>query len=71
MTVLIPPGPNAGALSDAVSKPLFISGASHWQAAAKQLGLEYAMLIDASGRIQLTPGMQQRIKLEKPDAAEH
>jgi thiamine biosynthesis lipoprotein len=71
VTVLIPPGPNAGALSDAASKPLFISGASHWQAAAKQLGLEYALLIDASGKMQLTPGMQRRINLEKPDAASH
>ncbi len=67
VTVLIPPGPHAGALSDAVSKPLFISGASAWQAAARQLGLEYALLIDASGKMQLTTGMQQRIRLEKPD----
>lgn len=69
VTVLIPPGPHAGALSDAVSKPLFISGANAWQTAAKQLGLEYALLIDGSGRMQLTPGMQQRIKLEKPDGS--
>lgn len=69
VTVLIPPGPHAGALSDAVSKPLFISGADTWQTTAKQLGLEYALLIDAAGRMQLTPGMQQRIKLEKPDGS--
>jgi thiamine biosynthesis lipoprotein len=64
VTVLIPPQPHAGALSDADSKPLFISGKEHWREAAQQLGLQYAMLVDQSGAIQLTPDMGKRIRLE-------
>jgi len=67
VTVLIPPQPHAGALSDADSKPLFISGSEHWREAAQKLGLQYAMLIDKNGAIQLTPGMRQKIKLEAND----
>jgi thiamine biosynthesis lipoprotein len=68
VTVLIPPQQHAGALSDADSKPLFISGSAHWREAAQKLGLQYAMLIDSNGAIQLTPGMKNRIKLEAGDA---
>ncbi len=64
VTVLIPPQQHAGALSDADSKPLFISGSVHWREAAQKLGVQYAMLIDKNGAIQLTPGMRQKIKLE-------
>ncbi len=67
VTVLIPPGPHAGTLSDVASKPLFISGAQGWQEAARQMGVEFALLIDDSGKMQATPGMQQKIRLEKPD----
>ncbi|HEY8095150.1 MAG TPA: FAD:protein FMN transferase, partial [Methylobacter sp.] len=68
VTVLIPPQEHAGALSDADSKPLFISGREHWREAAQKLGLQYAMLIDKNGAIQLTPGMQKRIRLEAGNA---
>ncbi len=67
VTVLIPPGPDAGTLSDALSKPLFIAGADHWRDMAKRMGIDHALLIDASGTIQLTPGMQTKIRLEKPE----
>ncbi|MFM9913180.1 MAG: FAD:protein FMN transferase [Methylophilaceae bacterium] len=65
VTVLIPPSPNAGAWSDAASKPLFISGSEHWREAANQLELKYAMLIDAQGAIHTTPAMQEKIHFEK------
>ncbi len=71
VTVLIPPGPNAGALSDAASKPLFISGSNGWKAMAEKTGIEYALLIDASGRIDATSGMHQRLKFEHKDGAPH
>jgi thiamine biosynthesis lipoprotein len=64
VTVLIPPQQHAGALSDAASKPLFISGKEHWREAAQKLGVQYAMLVDENGAIQLTPEMQKRIRLE-------
>lgn len=65
VTVLIPPNENAGAWSDAASKPLFISGKPHWREAAAKLGISYAMLIDADGHMELTPAMQQKLRFEK------
>jgi len=65
VTVLIPPSPNAGAWSDAASKPLFISGSTHWKDMATKLGVVNAMLIDAQGRVELTPAMQLKLHFEK------
>jgi len=64
VTVLIPPAPNAGTLSDVDSKPLFISGKNGWREAAKNMGVEYALLIDPIGTISLTSAMRQRLKFE-------
>lgn len=55
-------GPHAGTLSDAASKPLFISGASGWREAATQMNLSEAMLVDAQGNIHLTAGLQKRLE---------
>jgi len=55
-------GPHAGTLSDAASKPLFISGASGWRAAAAQMNLTEAMLVDAQGNIHITEGLQKRLE---------
>lgn len=63
VTVLIPPGPHAGVLSDVASKPLFIAGVNGWRAAATRMGIQSAMLIDALGVISMTPAMQQRLTL--------
>lgn len=74
VTVLIPPSANAGALSDADSKPLFISGKSGWRAMAKKIGVDYALAIDAEGVAHLTSGMHQHLRFEdketKVDVAE-
>lgn len=64
VTVLIPPGPHAGALSDAASKPLFIGGPSQWLRLARQLGVSQALRVDASGKVQVTPALDDRIKFE-------
>ena len=61
VTVLIPPGAQAGTLSDAVSKPIFIN-APDWRATARKLGVEHVMLIDAPGTVHLTQAMRERIK---------
>lgn len=61
VTIVVPPGPHAGALSDAASKPLFIAGVAHWREAARKMGITDAMLVDDQGRIYLTPGMAKRI----------
>lgn len=68
VTVLIPPGLNAGALSDAASKPIFISGADQFEESAQRMGIAHAMLIDAAGKIHLTPMMKTRIKILDKDA---
>jgi len=62
VTILVPPAPNAGTLSDAASKPIFILGAAKFVESTRMMGIEHAMLIDATGKIQLTPMMKTRIK---------
>ena len=55
-------GPRAGVLSDADSKPLFISGTGGWRAAATRMGLSDAMLIDAQGVIHVTSSLNKRLE---------
>ena len=55
-------GPRAGVLSDVASKPLFISGVRGWRAAATQMNLPEAMLVDAQGNIHLTAALQKRLE---------
>ncbi len=55
-------GIHAGVLSDAASKPLFISGVQGWRAAATRMGLTDAMLVDEAGDIHITSGMQKRLE---------
>lgn len=60
ITVLAPPGPHAGVLSDVASKPAFIAGAQEWQARLLALGIKAAMRVDESGKIAMTEAMAQR-----------
>jgi thiamine biosynthesis lipoprotein len=55
-------GVRAGLLSDAASKPLFISGVNGWRSAAAKMQLEEALLIDAQGVVHLTAAMQKRLE---------
>jgi thiamine biosynthesis lipoprotein len=55
-------GPRAGVLSDADSKPLFISGTGGWRAAATRMGLTEAMLVDGQGKIHITAELQKRLE---------
>jgi thiamine biosynthesis lipoprotein len=55
-------GEHAGLLSDASSKPLFISGAQGWTAAARTMHLDEALLIDAAGVVHLTASMRKRLE---------
>jgi thiamine biosynthesis lipoprotein len=61
LTILIPPGPKAGTLSDALSKPLFIIGKQKWRQEAQALGITMALRVDASGEIEATPAMEKRL----------
>ena len=60
VSILVPAGPHAGTLSDVASKPIFLSPAQ-WREAARRMGIDHAMLIDAEGRIHITAAMQQRL----------
>ncbi len=55
-------GIRAGVLSDAVSKPLFISGSAGWHNMANKMGITHALLIDGNGTVYLTPAMQKRLE---------
>lgn len=55
-------GAHAGVLSDATSKPLFVSGAADWLAAAKQMKISDALLIDTAGVVHLTATMKKRLE---------
>jgi thiamine biosynthesis lipoprotein len=62
VTVIAPPRPGAGALSDAASKPLFIAGVAGWRKAAAQLGITDALLVDDEGRLHVTPELAKRLQ---------
>ncbi|MDR2164841.1 MAG: FAD:protein FMN transferase [Zoogloeaceae bacterium] len=61
VTVLVPASDRAGALSDALSKPLFIAGPRHWREAARQAGITQALRVDADGRVEVTPALNVRL----------
>jgi thiamine biosynthesis lipoprotein len=55
-------GERAGVLSDTDSKPLFISGAQGWRAAATRMGVSDAMLVDGKGEVHITADLQKRLE---------
>ena len=62
LTVLMPAGPDAGARSDADSKPLFIAGRDQWQALAQRMGVSQALRVDADGSMDMTAAMRARLR---------
>lgn len=62
-------GARAGLLSDAASKPVFVSGAEGWRAAAQQMGIDSALLVDADGKVHLTGAMQKRLEFSDDKTA--
>jgi thiamine biosynthesis lipoprotein len=62
VTVLVPGGAGAGALSDAASKPIFIEGRSGWREAAARMGVSRAMLVDTDGVAHVTPELRARLR---------
>jgi thiamine biosynthesis lipoprotein len=55
-------GARAGVLSDASSKPLFVSGAPGWRQAARKMGLDEALLVDGAGKVHLTAALRNRLE---------
>jgi FAD:protein FMN transferase len=69
VTILVPPGPHAGTLSDVASKPLFISGLAGWHKAASDMGITHALLVDERGGPHLTRAMKQRLHFTQKNVA--
>ncbi len=56
------------ATADAAATALFIAGPDAWPAIARQMGVEYVMLVDREGRIHMNPAMKARLTFEsEPD----
>lgn len=70
-TVLAPPGPEAGTLSDVASKPVFLAGPAGFPASARAMGTAAALLIDDRGVLYVTPELQARITLVDQEVELH
>lgn len=62
VTVLVAPRADAGAISDAASKPIFIAGREGWRAAAARMGVAGALLVDSDGAVHATAGFRARLR---------
>lgn len=67
LTLLTPPGADAGMRSDVLSKPLFVAG-DDWLRLAGQLGVTQVLRVDATGRLEATAAMMKRLKFEPASA---
>lgn len=61
VTVLVPPSPNAGVLSDVASKPIFIESAENRSQAAQAMGITDFMVIDEESAIVVSKPMAQKL----------
>jgi thiamine biosynthesis lipoprotein len=66
LTILIPPGPQAGMRSDALSKPIFIAGDA-WREMARKLEVSAVLKVGAGGTALATPAMKARLSIEVPN----
>jgi thiamine biosynthesis lipoprotein len=71
VTVLAAPGAQAGTLSDVASKPAFIAGVAAFPGSAASMGINLAMLIDAEGRVFMTPELADRLTFTEPKPEVH
>ncbi len=62
VTALIPAGPRAGMLSDAVTKPIFIAGPEGWRTLAEKMGADQVLRVDADGRLFVTEALYRRLE---------
>jgi FAD:protein FMN transferase len=52
-----------GLLADAAATALIVAGPGEWTEVARAMSLDQVLLVDAEGRVFLTPAMQQRVSL--------
>ncbi|MGQ0442112.1 MAG: FAD:protein FMN transferase, partial [Methylophilaceae bacterium] len=69
VTVLIPPQPSAGTLSDVASKPIFIANRNKRAEAAKRMQVTHYLIIESSHRIQISAAMAKRLTWLDQNAA--
>lgn len=62
VTLVIPAGKNAGTLSDALSKPIFIAGPDAWRAMADQLGIGLVLRVDRDNHVFVTQALKNRME---------
>ncbi|HEY8117788.1 MAG TPA: FAD:protein FMN transferase [Methylophilaceae bacterium] len=67
VTVLVPPGKNAGTLSDVASKPIFISSQEQRVKAAHSMGISNFMVIDTQGKVFVSEEMKKRLQWVEKD----
>ncbi|MFM8391291.1 MAG: FAD:protein FMN transferase [Methylophilaceae bacterium] len=67
VTVLIPPAESAGVMSDVASKPIFIArDESARLLAAKKMGVDYFLIVDAHGDVLMSRAMQKILHWTQP-----
>ncbi|WP_425466956.1 FAD:protein FMN transferase [Paraburkholderia dinghuensis] len=66
VTVLVKPGPHAGALSDGASKPPFIAGSAAAMSLARKIGVEAVLIVDAQGHVWASAPMAARLHFADP-----
>lgn len=71
VTILTGPKAGAGALSDGASKPLYILGPQGALGAARAMGVDRFVVIDAKGELWMPPAMAARVRWSDPQATRH
>lgn len=66
VTVLVRPGPHAGALSDGASKAPFVAGPALAMSFASKVGVDSVLLVDAQGRVWVSAPMAERVQFTDP-----
>ncbi|ROH86980.1 FAD:protein FMN transferase [Pseudomethylobacillus aquaticus] len=61
VTVLIPPGPQAGTLSDVASKPIFIAAQQQRAQVAQAMQVQHVLVVDEHGQRFLSRAMADRL----------
>jgi thiamine biosynthesis lipoprotein len=51
-----------GGIADAAATALVVAGVTDWYRIARQMGIQYVMLVDDAGTVYMNPAMQRRIE---------
>ncbi|WP_240674192.1 FAD:protein FMN transferase [Crenobacter cavernae] len=65
-TLVAPPGPHAGAVSDAATKPLYFAGTKAALHYARRFGAQDILLVDGRGAVWVSPTLAPRLEWLDP-----